>query len=578
MDREVIRVGRQTDNHIQFFESHVSKKHAEILRRGDQFLIVDLGSKSGVYVNGRRVQEQALEEKDVITLGTSQIPSLRFSRSVFEPDPLSHSKLLLALKDSTEGQGLEKLARFLGFHRLMGQRINLNEILENVVDLSAEQIDAERGFLILRGPEDSLEYRVARERNKRSIPPPEILVSETIVRDTLDRGKIRVVLDVWDEKSLIGKESILSLDLRSAVALPLWRFSVAESENSPVQLSDEVFGVLYLDSKMNRQTFTHLDRGILEALARNASSVIENARLFREAEEKRRIRRAFSFYLSQEMIEKIVADPASLKLGGEEIIGTALFTDVQGFTTIAESLGAPETATLLNNYFTQVNCHIFAERGTLLKFIGDSVFAIWGAPVRIENHATPACAAALAVAKAQDPGSGGEPSVLTKLVTRIGVNTGFMLVGNLGSEERFDYTAVGDAVNIAARLEGLNKFFGTKVIASGATVDLTKGKFVVRRLGRVRLAGKNKPVEIFEILGQQGEATVPDAPALARFEQALGDFSARRFGEAADGFRQVLAMCGGKDGPSDFYLGRIERFRLEPPPEDWDGTVTLESK
>ena len=184
LDREVIRVGRQIYNHIQFIESHVSKKHAEILRRGDQFLIVDLGSKSGVYVNGRRVQKQALEEKDVITLGTLKIPSLRFSRSVFEPDPLSHSKILVALKDAAGGQGLEKLARFLGFHRMMGQRINLNEILENVVDLSTEQIDAERGFLILRGPEDSLEYRVARERNKRPIPPPEILVSETIVRDT----------------------------------------------------------------------------------------------------------------------------------------------------------------------------------------------------------------------------------------------------------------------------------------------------------------------------------------------------------------------------------------------------------
>ncbi|HMC82568.1 MAG TPA: adenylate/guanylate cyclase domain-containing protein, partial [Candidatus Polarisedimenticolia bacterium] len=180
--------------------------------------------------------------------------------------------------------------------------------------------------------------------------------------------------------------------------------------------------------------------------------------------ERERIRRAFSFYLSPEMIRQIAANPDSLNLGGEEIIGTALFTDIKGFTPIAENLTAHQTAALLNDYFSEVTRHIFEEGGTLVKYIGDAVFAIWGAPLKREDHATAACRAALALArepKAPGPegGSGGN------LVTRIGVHTGPMLVGNLGSAQRFDYTAIGDAVNLASRLEGLNKPLGTRALA-----------------------------------------------------------------------------------------------------------------
>ncbi len=291
--------------------------------------------------------------------------------------------------------------------------------------------------------------------------------------------------------------------------------------------------------------------------------------------ERERIRRAFSFYLSPDMIARIVADPASLNLGGEEIVGTAMFTDIKGFTTLAEGLGAKETALLLNQYFSEVNRRIFDEGGTLIKFIGDAVFAIWGAPLRLEDHATPACAAALALARAQEAKAGSETTVMQKLVTRIGVNTGFMMVGNLGSEQRFDYTAIGDAVNIASRLEGLNKYLDTRVIASGTTVVLTGTKFVTRRLGLAGVAGRADPVEIFEILGMEGETTTPSAGAVARFEEAVGDYTAGRLEKAGEGFRKVVEMCDGKDGPSEYYLKTIERFVSTPPPA-WTGILPFE--
>jgi len=293
--------------------------------------------------------------------------------------------------------------------------------------------------------------------------------------------------------------------------------------------------------------------------------------------ERERIKRAFSFYLSPEMIRRISADPESLNLGGEEIVATALFTDIKGFTPLAEGLSAPETASLLNHYFSDVTEHIFEAGGTLIKYIGDAVFAIWGAPLRMEDHATQACRAALAMARLQkSPGEEAGPAA--RLITRIGVHTGEMLVGNLGSSQRFDYTAIGDAVNLASRLEGLNKPFGTLALVSGDTLARTDGRFAVRELGRARVVGRNIPVEVFELLGLKGENGHLSEAALSRFAQARADFAARRFPQASTGFRQVMELCGGSDGPSAFYLKLCAALEKTPPAPDWDAVIVFESK
>jgi adenylate cyclase len=293
--------------------------------------------------------------------------------------------------------------------------------------------------------------------------------------------------------------------------------------------------------------------------------------------ERERIKRAFSFYLSPEMIRQISADPDSLNLGGEEIVATAMFTDIKGFTPIAEGLTAPQAAALLKDYFSDVTRHIFEEGGTLIKYIGDAVFAIWGAPLKREDHASAACRAALALARSQASPPAGEEKG-NSLVTRIGVHTGPMLVGNLGSAQRFDYTAIGDAVNLASRLEGLNKPLGTLALVSGETLARAGGQLVVRPLGRARVAGRSEPVEVHELLGLEGETLSIGAEALEHFERARRDFAGRRFQEAAQGFREVREMRGGSDGPSEFYLRLIDRLEAEPPAGDWDGVVIFETK
>jgi adenylate cyclase len=291
--------------------------------------------------------------------------------------------------------------------------------------------------------------------------------------------------------------------------------------------------------------------------------------------ERESIRRAFGFYLSPEMIRRIAESPDSLRLGGEEVVGTAVFTDIAGFTSVAETMTAPETASMLNEYFSETTSRIFDTGGTLIKFIGDAVFAIWGAPVSMDDHATQACRAAVSMGLAQQQ-LGDRPA--GRLVTRIGIHTGPMLVGNLGSSQRFDYTAIGDTINLAARLESLNKTMGTRTLVSGETIDQTDGTFAVRHLGRVRVVGRAEPVTLYELLGLDGEHGEIAPEIVQQFERAVQDFSSRRFDDAAAGFREVRERCGGQDGPSDLYLKMVGQLDAEPPDDNWDGVITFATK
>ncbi len=296
---------------------------------------------------------------------------------------------------------------------------------------------------------------------------------------------------------------------------------------------------------------------------------------FTTVREREKIRRAFTFYLSPSMIKRVTENPADLNLGGEEVVGTAMFTDIKGFTSIAEGLTAPETAALLNDYFSVATGHVFDTGGTLIKYIGDAIFAIWGAPVKMDDHATQACRAALGMTRLEES-LADRPA--GKLVTRIGVHTGPMLVGNLGSSQRFDYTAIGDTINLAARLEGINKRFGTRALASEETLSATDGSLRTRMVGRVQVAGREQPVVIHEILGLRGDEGGLPERVVEIFGKALEDYAAGRFVEAAGGFREVIRSRGGDDGPSRFYLDLIAAHETDPPTGTWDGVIRFTSK
>ena len=297
-----------------------------------------------------------------------------------------------------------------------------------------------------------------------------------------------------------------------------------------------------------------------------------------EGRQKRYIQGAFSHYLSPEIVNQIADSPEKLALGGERRDVTFYFSDIEGFTTISESLPPDKLTRLMNRYLGEMTETILASGGTLDKYIGDAIMAFWGAPLDCAGHALVACKVALAnqkklaALKAEFDREGYPP-----VRNRIGLNSGPASIGNMGSPRRFSYTAIGDNVNLASRLEGANKAYGTYILISESTRAAAGGAVEVRELDYVKVKGKNLPIRVYELLGLKGET---DERLLAKarlFEGGLDACRARRFAEAAGIFRSVLKGYG-DDHAADVYIERCRHYELETPPADWDGSHALTEK
>ncbi len=289
---------------------------------------------------------------------------------------------------------------------------------------------------------------------------------------------------------------------------------------------------------------------------------------------RRYLRRAFSTYLAPELVRRLVEDPDRLRLGGRTAEVTVLFCDVRGFTRLAESLSAEETVELLNSMLGPLSRIVMNEGGMLDKYLGDGLMAVFGAPIEVEDHARRACRAALEMAAAVErlneerAGRG-----LAPLRLGIGISTGRAVVGNIGADVRFDFTAVGDAVNVASRLEELSKHYGATIVVSESTREaLGDGEFTARRLDTVRLRGRRRPVAVYEIV-PTGDA----ARRAERFERARLLYTEKRFGEALALFRAIVEDDP-SDGPALLYVRRCERLIENPPSPEWDAVFEAEAE
>jgi adenylate cyclase len=297
-----------------------------------------------------------------------------------------------------------------------------------------------------------------------------------------------------------------------------------------------------------------------------------------EGRSKRYITAAFSRYLSPSIVARIAENPEMLALGGERREVTVYFSDIESFTTISEKLDPERLTKLMNRYLGEMTDTILASGGTLDKYIGDAIMAFWGAPVPSEDHALVACRAALANQKRlaelrEEFAREGYPPVRA----RIGLNSGPAIIGNMGSAQRFSYTALGDTVNLSSRLEGANKAYGSYILISETTYAGAKGRVEVRELDFVKVKGKNQPIRVYELLGLTGETDPRLLEKTREFEEALASFRARKFDAAERAFAAVSAKYGG-DHASDTYVGRCRHYREETPPPDWDGSYALTEK
>ena len=300
-------------------------------------------------------------------------------------------------------------------------------------------------------------------------------------------------------------------------------------------------------------------------------------RYLREERERQKVKHAFNHYLTVSVVNEILRDPEKLKLGGDKKTLTVLFSDIRGFTSISERLTPEDLVRLLNRYLTLMTDIVFKYEGTLDKYIGDAIMAIWGAPLWQKDHAHRGCDAAVDMIHTL---SQLQPLLdemhIPQFKIGIGINTGDMVVGNMGSDERFDYTVMGDSVNLGSRLEGTNKEYGTSIIISETTYRLVKDRFLCRELDCIRVKGKMEPITIYELLGRLSDASSePDLPE--RFHEGLARYQTRNFEEAARTFENIVQSYP-QDGPSKLYLERCRQYRLQPPPEDWDGVFTMTRK
>ncbi|MEO5329878.1 MAG: CHASE2 domain-containing protein [Magnetococcus sp. THC-1_WYH] len=314
-------------------------------------------------------------------------------------------------------------------------------------------------------------------------------------------------------------------------------------------------------------------------LAAILSFMVINMRYYlQEMSQKKMIKGAFGQYLSPKVVDILVKDPSKLSLGGEERVMTAYFSDVAGFSTISEKLTPSELVLLLNEYLTAM-CEIIARYdGTVDKFEGDAIIAFWGAPLDQPNHATLCCHAA---AEMQQYMVQMRERLVkegrAELRVRMGINSGRMVVGNMGSKQRMDYTIMGDAVNLAARLEGANKFYASDTMISDATYQLAKDDIDCRVLDTVRVIGKKEPVIIYQLLGKKGEVTGALAELLVHYNAGLEQYRARKYQEAIGHFEKAVAVIP-NDGPSKTYLERCNEYLINPPADDWDGVFVFTSK
>ncbi|MDY6861923.1 MAG: adenylate/guanylate cyclase domain-containing protein [Thermodesulfobacteriota bacterium] len=300
-------------------------------------------------------------------------------------------------------------------------------------------------------------------------------------------------------------------------------------------------------------------------------------RYMTEEREKKRVKMTFQQYVAPSVVDEMLKEPERLTLGGERKELTILFSDIRGFTSISEKLDPETLVKLLNQYLSPMTDIIFKHEGTLDKYMGDAIMAIYGAPLALGSHAEKACLTALdMVEELKFLCKNWEEQGLPGFNIGIGINTGIVTVGNMGSEKFFDYTVMGDNVNLGSRLEGLNKEYGTRIIVSENTFSRTRDSgFFFRELDMVRVKGKKEPVKIYELLEKNEKLSDPEL--LSHFSNGIKAYRNKMWDKAIEEFKKLLETLP-DDPPSLIYSERCRLLQENPPPEDWDGVYIMKTK
>jgi adenylate cyclase len=480
-----LRIGRALDNDIVLNHAIVSRHHAQVELRGRDAWVTDLNSRNGIFVNRLRIKEEQLGDGDVLQVGPFEFHyEDRAAQSVL----LDDNKYFPLAAESREVKSSElpelalDLKEFYRISKRLNAIIDVRELLDVVMEEVLRLVPAQRGLLMLRKGAELVPMVI--------YPPSQgdVTISSTIARKALEGNEAVLTRDA--RLDFAGSDSIISANIRSAVCVPL----VSESQ---------ALGLIYVDSP-GRDQFGDRERDLLAAVANQAATTIERARLTEELRQQARLRQNFERFMSPnvaQLMASYVSQHGQL-WEPQELIVSVLFADVKGFTSLSETLSPREAQDLLNEYFHEMTEVIFQHNGTLDKYIGDGIMALFGAP-QLAQPIDPAVSAEQAVDAALDMIAAHQRLVekldaSKRFSFRIGINTGPVYAGFFGTKQRLEYTVMGDTVNTASRLEG--KADLNSVLISEATRAEIADKFAVQEMGDFQLKGKAQLVHTYKVL------------------------------------------------------------------------------
>jgi adenylate cyclase len=482
-----VHIGRALDNDIVLNHVIVSRRHAKVELRGRETWVADLGSRNGISVNRLRVKEEQLNDGDILQIGPFEI---RFEDRAAQSVVLDDNKyfpLGAEARAVRSGELPELLLDFQEFYQIskrLSGFLDLHELLDAVMEEVLRVVPAQRGFLLLRK---------AGELVPMVIYPPsqgDVTISSTIARKAIEENEAVLTRDA--RLDFAGSQSIISANIRSAICAPLI------SEARPL-------GLIYVDSPGSNQFDEH-QRDLLAAVANQAAVAIERARLTEELRQQAQLRQNFERFMSPNiarLMASYVAQHGQL-WEPQELIVSVLFADVKGFTSLSETLSPRDVQDLLNEYLHEMTEVVFQHHGTLDKYIGDGIMAVFGAP-QLTEPIDPEISAIQAVDAAIDMIAAHQRLIerldpSKKFAFRIGINTGPVYAGFFGTRQRLEYTVLGDTVNTASRLEGKADLNG--VLISEATRRAIGDAFVVQEMGDFQLKGKAQLVHTYKVLAR----------------------------------------------------------------------------
>jgi len=326
------------------------------------------------------------------------------------------------------------------------------------------------------------------------------------------------------------------------------------------------------------------DRGVIVEFLPPAAALVSAylvlvvQRVLHESRKKEEIKGLFGQFVAPEVVDRLADNPDLVKLGGEKRDMTVFFLDIAHFTNISEKMDPEALILFLNKYLSQLSHVIHVHHGTIDKYIGDCIMAFWNAPLDNKDHRADAILAALECQEAiKELNKTLDASLPEVPAVRIGINSGIVTVGLTGSQKKLQYTVIGDEVNLASRLEGANKFFGSKTIISETTYAGAKDRVAARTLGRVRVVGKETPIKIYEPLAETGKLSPEWAKGLPLYEAGVAAFDARKYEEALGHFQKFAELLP-DDGPGQLYLGRCQEYAVIAPDAAWEGVFNLTAK